>query len=471
MQARRVVRVVLPESPLRYLPMSFDALWHKIGAFDSITKDIGLFWQLRRWTRLSLRTTWMLKQDEILAAYDHFDPHRTVFSAEESPEAKRARSLEDAHVGNVSTMEVDLVSRFGVLADKANFDQVENEWVRNAAKGGAAPGGITTQEVDTDEYATLKLWVRGRAKGDRITAEKKQTRRMKRKVMMNLLGENGEYSARGGGHTADTQFAEEDLFHTALLVTRKHGEPHLHIQMFRDVPVAQIELLFPGVQIAMSNVDRVKIAVLGGLGGVGAAIKAATVAVAGGADLSNGLDAKDAGLVLASGVLCAVAFQIWSQFQLKRAAFSSALTSALYFGKLGQNRLVIESLVNETEKQEMKEAMLAYAVVLEHEKEAPGIGFNKAELQTRAASFLATSFPELDHLNIGFDAPDALEKLLEMGLVAGVVDEDPTRETFRCLPLHEAVEKAKANCEHVGYAFVNSAGTGSEEEQKDAGFN
>ena len=72
------------------------------------------------------------------------------------------------------------------------------------------------------------------------------------------------------------------------------------------------------------------------------------------ADISNGLDAKDTGLVLAFAMMGAVAFQIVSQFQLRKAAFSSALTGALYFKKLGQNRLVIQSLVDETEKQEMK---------------------------------------------------------------------------------------------------------------------
>ena len=76
---------------------------------------------------------------------------------------------------------------------------------------------------------------------------------------------------------------QDELFTSALLVTREHGQPNLHIQLFRDVPISQVKLLFPDVTIAMTMVDKIKIAALGGVGGIAAALKAATVAVAGGA--------------------------------------------------------------------------------------------------------------------------------------------------------------------------------------------
>ena len=111
----------------------------------------------------------MLRQDEIMSTYDDFDPHANP----ENPGAARAEAIKaGAAEGKVGAVERALVRRIGRLADKANFDAVADEWVEEATVGGALSGGISTTPVDAGQFATLKLWVRGRTMGERITTVK-----------------------------------------------------------------------------------------------------------------------------------------------------------------------------------------------------------------------------------------------------------------------------------------------------------
>jgi hypothetical protein len=206
----------------------------------------------------------MLRQDEIMSTYDSFDPSSLTLN----PLAARAEAIEaGAAEGEVGAVERALVRRIGRIADKANYDEVSDEWVEEAIIGGTFSGGINTTPVDAGQFATLKLWVRGRTMGERITAVKGVSKRML------------DAFERGS--------LQDELFTSALLVTRQHGQPNLHVQLFRDVPISQVELLFPDVTVAMTTVDKLKIAALGGVGGIAAALKAATVAVAGGAGASR----------------------------------------------------------------------------------------------------------------------------------------------------------------------------------------
>jgi hypothetical protein len=193
-------------------------------------------------------------------------------------------------------------------------------------------------------------------------------------------------------------------------------------------------------------------------------------------------------------MLCAVAFQIFSQFQLRKAAFSSALTGALYFKKLGQNRLVIQALVDDTEKQEMKECMLAYALVLNHAhtSRGSGTGTTADELAAHARTFFGSHFSHLNGYSRGsqraaegeslleerssgrrtffgategeslcgveLDVADALTKLERLGLIeridAGVTSASSSGARWVALPINDAVRVARQNTEHDGLSFV-----------------
>ena len=207
------------------------------------------------------------------------------------------------------------------------------------------------------------------------------------------------------------------------------------LKLFQNVPKADLEMLFPNTRIRMRNSDKLMIGVPAIISGaVMAATKLGATFVLLGALFGYWLGLSDTEVTLnKTSVLAllaslgAVAGYIWKQissFKTRKVRFNQALTENLYFKNLDNNQGVFHRLIDDAEEEECKEAMLAYAFLLQ-----AGTPLTSAELDKKIEQWFSNRWQcELD-----FDIEDALNKLSDLQLI------EFNNQCYTAKPLGEAL--------------------------------
>ncbi len=207
------------------------------------------------------------------------------------------------------------------------------------------------------------------------------------------------------------------------------------LKLFRNVPRADLEMLFPNTQVRMRLLDKLMIGVPALVsGGIVLTTKLGASLVLLGSLVGYwlGLHSQPTELnqarvmVLLAGA-AALGGYLWKQFnnfKNRKIRFMQALTQNLYFKNLDNNAGVFHRLANDAEEEECKEALLAYYFLLL--SPAP---LARDELDRRVESWLQQRW----HCAVDFEIADALQKLRELGLVEG------GEGALRALPLGKAI--------------------------------
>jgi len=229
---------------------------------------------------------------------------------------------------------------------------------------------------------------------------------------------------------------EDELELTRAQLRRLKFEPGTTIlKLFRNIPKADLEILFPNCEPRMRAVDKLFIGVPALVGGVPVVTKLmpALIALAILMGLRQGqIDTASiitglTGLV----VLGAYLFRQWGKFKHRRMMFNKELSDNLYFRNLDNNEGVLTRLVDEAEEEECKEVVLAYVHLL-----ASGeAGLAAGALDERVEDWLRDRF----EVEVDFEVSDALAKLEGFDLVERI---DAERVCAR--PLSEAMARLDA---------------------------
>ena len=188
------------------------------------------------------------------------------------------------------------------------------------------------------------------------------------------------------------------LSRAALLIRLKRDPDHVLLKLFKNVVAEDLEMILPQVRICMRWLDMLKIGSSAAGGVATAGWKAFTAAI-----LSPWVF-----LVVILGFGGALVKAIFSFFA-SRTSYMHRLASNLYFQNLANNRSVLALLVESAEAEEAKEILLAYSTLyVERDQE-----YTIQQLDRRVEGWLR------DRLNreIDFEVDDAVEKLVEKGLV------------------------------------------------------
>lgn len=285
-------------------------------------------------------------------AYHPFDPARdTLLLGEDAGRAERvvrARLL------------------VAYVLDKANYEALDSAQVE-AAVGAANSYGIRIR-VNPERVQWLELWVRGRTTGVRTV----------RTLRRPWKGEEHEV----------------ELYRRLAVVFQGKDDDALNLKLFREIPVADVEALLPHAEVAMSALDRLKVfgGSLGALGGVATKVLESTVA---------------ASQMLWLGVVALGGLSVRSFFGYRRAKHTrlSQMTHHLYYQNVANNAGVLDQLVASIGQEDLKEAVLAYAIV-------HGGARDQAALREAAAGWLRERF----EVEVDFDGPDAVAALERLGL-------------------------------------------------------
>jgi len=192
------------------------------------------------------------------------------------------------------------------------------------------------------------------------------------------------------------------------------------LKMFHNVPKADLEMLFPNTKIRMRLKDKLLIgipAVISGIAVVATKLGASFIIIGaligfwlGFSDEPVDLN-KTSLLVLMAGI-GSIAGYLWKQFSgfnKKKLEFVQALIENLYFKNLDNNEGVYYRLVNEAEKEEVKEVLLAYFYLLQL-----GEAASVEELDLEIEQWIKKVWG----CDVNFDIRDAIGKLRRLNLVA-----------------------------------------------------
>ncbi|XZE18762.1 TMEM143 family protein [Pirellulaceae bacterium SH449] len=182
----------------------------------------------------------------------------------------------------------------------------------------------------------------------------------------------------------------------------------VHIRIFKNVPKADIEMMFPGAQVRLTWLDTGKIGIPTLWGIVVMASKLAK---------SFWVVALLGAFKLVTWALFLIAFLIAFVFYGVRSILSYGSTKRkyqlnvarnLYFQNLDTNLGALLRIEDEGENQELCEALLAYYVLLLHAK-----SMDQDEVDRIAEAILS----DIAGFAIDFDVDDALRDLIAVGLV------------------------------------------------------
>jgi hypothetical protein len=178
--------------------------------------------------------------------------------------------------------------------------------------------------------------------------------------------------------------------------TEPIADPTIYIKAFRDIPMSDLEVVFPEKKISMKPLDLIKLVVTGTIGLVLFVVEFAFAA------LLNPFVAL-AALFTVGGY----AGKVFFGFRASRHRYQHLVTQSLYHKNLDNDLGVIFYLMDSLETQEFKEAVLAYYCLLAH---GPS---TIEELDGHCERLMLEQFDCV----VNFEISDALEKLQRDRLV------------------------------------------------------
>jgi hypothetical protein len=190
------------------------------------------------------------------------------------------------------------------------------------------------------------------------------------------------------------------------------------IKYFRNIASADLNALYPNVQVVMSLFDKLMLTVPAIFGGIPILLKlwsSITVLflVIGfyvGFSAAAVRDEHWAGAIAAmTGLIALGGFMMrqWVKYQRQSLMCQKRLTDNIYFRNVNNNAGIFDYIIGAAEEQECKEAFLAYYFLQQ------GPALTQSELDRRIEAWLKDAFG----LDADFEVDDALGKLDRLGLL------------------------------------------------------
>jgi hypothetical protein len=191
------------------------------------------------------------------------------------------------------------------------------------------------------------------------------------------------------------------------------------LKLFRNVPRADLEMLFPNTRVRMRLMDKLLIGIPAVVsGGIVLTTKLGASLVLLGSLFgywlgvrSQPVELNQAAVVALLAGAAALGGYFWKQFnnfKNRKIRFMQALTQNLYFKNLDNNAGVFHRLANDAEEEESKEAILAYYFLLVSSEP-----LTRSELDREIEHWFDSRW----NCELDFEIDDALHKLLALGLV------------------------------------------------------
>ena len=374
------------------------------GNFNPLTQeDIDLAEEESYLFTLPIVIDWDKLDDEVLTRY--FSRHGYGKDGDPAPDFARRILIFRRGIGIDSVEGLFLGEKVEMLL-RAIFKDV---WYRIV--------GLATRRSKKQVEADRRSRIHSRVQGGGDKSHLHKTRYIERITLKNTLVDLAHLFKKT--RIQEPTFERLVLLYRPTVPKKKRSkdpdapkERRIFIKTFRDIPMADLEVVFPEKKLSMNVVDRIKVGVTGlmGVGIVG--FKVLAVAAF-----------KPALLIPILGGLFGYGGKTFKGYKRSKDRYQSIVTESLYHKSLVSDQGVLFYLIDSLEAQEYKEASIAYYFLWRYGD------MTEDELDSSAETFLKNAFG----LEVDFEVDDALDKLLKEGLVEKV------GERFRAAPLEEAL--------------------------------
>lgn len=398
-QAQDLPRVNDPRKREHFIPLRIGELIALLRADTDLSEEERALFD--RFCRLVL-AVYHCQSHELLerlkSSYAPFDPDADTRALNSLSAAERQEKFNE------------FIQAVSAVLVRANYKYLNRQDL-DAALDGASYWGIETQ-VDFRAFERLTIF----ARGDGV--EKRPLRRWRKRwrleeievpVYQRLVMIMKLRPQRGLGRQADPE--------------------KVYLQLFKDIPELDIDMLLPGARPRMTKLDRGKIG-LPLLTGLALMCWQIVRDVAGALVqfIHDVVLFKPAALwAVASGAF-AYGFKSYYGYRQTKQRYILSLTQLLYYQNLDTNAGVLYRLLDEAQEQECREALLAYFYLWRFAEEN---GWTPDELKQFAERDLA----HRADLQVQFEHDDSLAKLEQLRVVKKAGDR------FRVLPPAQAVER------------------------------
>ncbi|WP_036552361.1 TMEM143 family protein [Neptunomonas japonica] len=311
-----------------------------------------------------------------------------------------------------STMHHDdpaFIKQLESLLDKANYEKITEQTLKQALCHDSLVK--VRLHVDFSDFAEVLLF----ARGERETEETVSSFFGLRKTKVRFVNYDRVAIYIRFNEQIDSKRQKEFNLQPGGMV----------LKLFKNVPKADLEMLFPNTEIKMRLVDKLLIGVPAVISGgivlttkLGASILLLASLFAFWLGLkSQPVELDQAALVVIFAGFGAVGSYLWKQFnnfKNRKLRFIQTLTQHLYFKNLDNNAGVFHRLIDAAEEEECKEAFFAYYFLLQ-----ANTPLNRQELDQKIERWLSEKWQQ----KVDFDITDALEKLEALELIEIINDQ------------------------------------------------
>jgi hypothetical protein len=300
----------------------------------------------------------------------------------------------------------DLVDRLAAVLHGANFIEVTHEEIERAHRDCAlVPVNI---EAAVEHYRDIQFFRRGQHRDTLEVSEWFGWRKRRFEsdiyddVVLMVTTKNEEKIV-----TAKNKKKPKSKIRPGAML----------LKYFHNIPVADLNALFPDVRVVMRLRDQLIIGVPALLGGVPILLKLASTltvlfVLAGFyLGLTNAAQDDELGAALAavSGLVALGGFIVtqWVKFQRQTLMYQKLLADNIYYRNINNNAGIFDYLIGAAEEQDCKEAFLAYRFLL------AGGGLTPDALDRQIEDWLRRTLK----IDIDFECSDAIAKLDRLGLL------------------------------------------------------
>jgi hypothetical protein len=329
------------------------------------------------------------------SAYRPFNPDRDVHT-------QRIWSEQEKHC-----RQKKLFREISALLQKANYEELDENKINEALSDEMTRG--LSIGVELDDYQQVLIY----ARGDGLI--KTYKRDWKRLFLKKIDVEIPIYRRL----SMVFRFRSPDDLHAILknkgmkrfnlwLHMRRHrrlmqdetSDDYIFLRQFRDIPCSDLEMLFPNSTLRFTLLDKFKLAATGGAGTVGGVM----------AFLSKiALAVKPLTIIIAVVGFGGVLGRQVKNILYQQNHYKMVLSRSLYTHSLDINVGVIATLLDQALDEDIKEIVLAYAILLK----AGESGLSIDGVKQHCEQFMQDHFG----LKLDFEVSDALGKLRKDGLI------------------------------------------------------
>ncbi len=377
----------------RFIPVAYDELFEDAVSYLTLdSKELETFsFTLQKVFHLQFHE----KLKRLKKLYFPFNPDSDTLSK------KTYKDFE------YKSLENNLISEVKVVLNDANYEELTQKKLLNAMNA-ISPYGVEVS-VDFEDFNQIVLFYRGEAVKSEYHRTLKSLYIKKERIDVNIyrrlfillkpktLEECVEelYKKEGG----NKEKLEKKVRKNRPILLNDSSKQKIYIKLFKDIPHADLEMLFLIIKVKISFKDKLKIGVTGGGGTIGASITFI-------GKLSLLVDPVS--LLVALGAFGGVILRQVKTIFTHQTRYMAALAKNLYFYNLDNNAGVLSYMVDLAESEESKEALLAYLFLYQSKR-----ALTREELDAQIEAYMLKSFS----FPMDFEVDDGVAKLLVLGIL------------------------------------------------------